>query len=171
MRVLKCTALLLTLVLFCACTRQESIDIFAFCDRFNALQEEDMLNAASLFQEDEETAKEYHTEFAFCTGHTALLSVTVDETETVTGFQLTVIPEDAAFDEAAQQALFETYVELVSVLTTAQNPEEALTGVQAAGIAAENLHFTDFGYAGEYEDRQYAVFSGEQYLSLFCTAL
>lgn len=170
MRYFKCFALFLAILLFCACTRQESIDIFAFCDRFNAYQDEDILQTETLFKA-ADNAQEYNTEFAFCTGHTALLSVTVDETDTVTGFQLTVIPEDAAFDEPARQALFETYVELAAVYTAADNLDDALAGVQAAGLSAENLNFADFGYAGEYDGRQYAVFSGEQYISLFCTAL
>lgn len=170
MRYFKCFALLMTLILFCACTRQESIDIFAFCDRFNAFQEEDIIQTETLFQA-ADNAQEYNTEFAFCPGHTALLSVTVDETDTVTGFQLTVIPEETALDETARQALFNTYVELAAVYTAAENTDDALVCVQEAGLSAENLAFTDFGYAGEYEDRQYAVFSGEQYISLFCTAL
>ena len=95
----------------------------------------------------------------------------MDETDTVTGFQLTVVPEDAAFDEAAKQALFDTFVTLTATLTAAESTQDALIGVTAAGISAENLNFTDFGYAGEYEGRQYAVFSGEQYISLFCAAL
>lgn len=170
MRYFKYFALLITLILFCACTRQESIDIFAFCDRFNAFQEEDIIQTETLFQA-ADNAQEYNTEFLFCPGHTALLSVTVDETDTVTGFQLTVIPEETALDETARQALFETYVELVAVYTAADNLDNALIGVTAAGLSAENLNFTDFGYAGEYDGRQYAVFSGEQYISLFCTAL
>ena len=95
----------------------------------------------------------------------------MDETDTVTGFQLTVIPEATAFDEAAKQALFDTFVTLTATLTAKESTQDALIGAQSAGISAENLGFTDFGYAGEYEGRQYAVFSGEQYISLFCTAL
>lgn len=171
MRYFKYFALLITLILlFCACTRQESIDIFAFCDRFNAFQEEDIIQTETLFRA-ADNAQEYNTEFAFCPGHTALLSVTVDETDTVTGFQLTVIPEESALDETARQALFNTYVELAAVYTAAENTDDALVGVQEAGLSAENLAFTDFGYAGEYDGRQYAVFSGEQYISLFCMAL
>ena len=170
MRHIKYLALLLAVILLCACTRQESIDIFAFCDRFNAFYDEEILKTETLFQE-ADNAQEYNTEFTFDAGHTALLSVTVDETDTVTGFQLTVIPEAAAFDEAAKQALFDAYVTLTATLTAAESTQDALTGVTAAGISAENLGFADFGYAGEYEGRQYAVFSGEQYISLFCAAL
>lgn len=170
MRHFKYLALLLAVILLCACTRQESIDIFAFCDRFNAFYDEEILKTETLFQE-ADNAQEYNTEFTFYVGHTALLSVTVDETDTVTGFQLTVIPEDAAFDEAAKQALFDTFVTLTATLTAAESTQDALIGVTAAGISAENLGFADFGYAGEYEGRQYAVFSGEQYISLFCAAL
>lgn len=170
MRHIKYLALLLAVILLCACTRQESIDIFAFCDRFNAFYDAEILRTETLFQE-ADNAQEYNTEFTFYAGHTALLSVTVDETDTVTGFQLTVIPEDAAFDEAAKQALFDTFVTLTATLTAAESTQDALIGVTAAGISAENLNFTDFGYAGEYEGRQYAVFSGEQYISLFCAAL
>lgn len=170
MRHFKYLALLLAVILLCACTRQESIDIFAFCDRFNAFYDEEILKTETLFQE-ADNAQEYNTEFTFYVGHTALLSVTVDETDTVTGFQLTVIPEDAAFDEAAKQALFDTFVTLTATLTAAESTQDALIGVTAAGISAENLAFADFGYAGEYEGRQYAVFSGEQYISLFCAAL
>lgn len=170
MRHFKYLALLLAVILLCACTRQESIDIFAFCDRFNAFYDEEILKTETLFQE-ADNAQEYNTEFTFYVGHTALLSVTVDETDTVTGFQLTVVPEDAAFDEAAKQALFDTFVTLTATLTAAESTQDALIGVTAAGISAENLGFADFGYAGEYEGRQYAVFSGEQYISLFCAAL
>ena len=170
MRHIKYLALLLAVILLCACTRQESIDIFAFCDRFNAFYDEEILKTETLFQE-ADNAQEYNTEFTFDAGHTALLSVTVDETDTVTGFQLTVIPEAAAFDEAAKQALFDAYVTLTATLTAAESTQDALIGVTAAGISAENLGFADFGYAGEYEGRQYAVFSGEQYISLFCAAL
>lgn len=170
MRHFKYFALLLAVILLCACTRQESIDIFAFCDRFNAFYDEEILKTETLFQE-ADNAQEYNTEFTFYVGHTALLSVTVDETDTVTGFQLTVVPEDAAFDEAAKQALFDTFVTLTATLTAAESTQDALIGVTAAGISAENLAFADFGYAGEYEGRQYAVFSGEQYISLFCAAL
>lgn len=170
MRHFKYFALLLAVILLCACTRQESIDIFAFCDRFNAFYDEEILKTETLFQE-ADNAQEYNTEFTFYEGHTALLSVTVDETDTVTGFQLTVVPEDAAFDEAAKQALFDTFVTLTATLTAAESTQDALIGVTAAGISAENLAFADFGYAGEYEGRQYAVFSGEQYISLFCAAL
>ena len=169
MRHIKYLALLLAVILLCACTRQESIDIFAFCDRFNAFYDAEILKTETLFQE-ADNAQEYNTEFTFYAGHTALLSVTVDETDTVTRFQLTVVPE-AAFDEAAKQALFDTFVTLTATLTAAESTQDALIGVTAAGISAENLNFTDFGYAGEYEGRQYAVFSGEQYISLFCAAL
>lgn len=169
MRHIKYLALLLAVILLCACTRQESIDIFAFCDRFNAFYDAEILRTETLFQE-ADNAQEYNTEFTFYAGHTALLSVTVDETDTVTGFQLTVVPE-AAFDEAAKQALFDTFVTLTATLTAAESTQDALIGVTAAGISAENLAFADFGYAGEYEGRQYAVFSGEQYISLFCAAL
>ena len=170
MRHFKYFALLLAVILLCACTRQESIDIFAFCDRFNAFYDEEILKTETLFQ-GADNAQEYNTEFTFYAGHTALLSVTVDETDTVTGFQLTVVPEDADFDEAAKQALFDTFVTLMATLTAAESTQDALIGVTAAGISAENLGFADFGYAGEYEGRQYAVFSGEQYISLFCAAL
>lgn len=170
MRHFKYFALLLAVILLCACTRQESIDIFAFCDRFNAFYDEEILKTETLFQE-ADNAQEYNTEFTFYEGHTALLSVTVDEADTVTGFQLTVIPEATAFDEAAKQALFDTFVTLTATLTAAESTQDALIGVTAAGISAENLGFADFGYAGEYEGRQYAVFSGEQYISLFCAAL
>lgn len=170
MRHFKYFALVLAVALLCACTRQESIDIFAFCDRFNAFYDEEILKTETLFQEADNTL-EYNTEFLFCAGHTALLSVTVDDSDTVTGFQLTVVPEAATFDEAAKQALFDAFVTLAATLTAAESTQEALAGVTAAGISADNLNFSDFGYAGEYDGRQYAVFSGEQYISLFCTAL
>lgn len=156
------------LLVLCGCTRQRNIDTAEFCKRVNGLRAEETLTLAQFFKEPAENTNEYNCNFLYTEGQTALLSLKTDTEGTVIGFQLTCIPEGATPSDETLRALYQTYVQLVTVLTVRENTGAGEELLSAAGILPENLHFTDYGYVSENEKHQFAVFSGESYLSLFC---
>lgn len=161
---------LLLAVSLCACTKQRNMDVAEFCERFNAIRGQELLLPEMFFTESAESTKEYNCNFSFDETHTTLLSLGTAEDGTVTNLQLTCIPEgEAPYTSEAFSALFEIYVQLVHVLSVSENTENALHLINAAGITRENLSFADFGFVGKTDAFEYAVFSGEMYLSLFCT--
>lgn len=170
MKPLKWMSLLLAvcLLFLCACTRQRNIDTAEFCKRVNTLRGEETLTPTQFFKEPNESADEYNCNFSYAQGQTALLSLRTDSTGTVIGFQLTCIPEGEALSAEAVGALYDAYVQFVTVLMVGDAADDGEESVRAAGILPEHLGFTDYGYIGENEKHQFAVFSGENYLSLFC---
>lgn len=160
--------LAISLLFLCACTRQRNIDTAEFCKRVNALRGEETLTPTLFFKEPNESADEYNCNFFYAEGQTALLSLKTDSTGTVIGFQLTCISEGATPSAEVLHALYTAYVQLVTVLTVGETAEDGEETVRAAGILPENIGFADYGYVSENEKHQFAVFSGESYLSLFC---
>ncbi|MGN0571703.1 MAG: hypothetical protein ACI4K9_05950 [Candidatus Fimenecus sp.] len=163
------TATVLLLLIFClsGCTKQRNMDIPEFCKRFNTAQSTEVLAPENFFCERADTVREYNCHLPIATDLTALLSLTTDESGTVTAVQLTCIPESETYPEEAFRALYETYTVLCAVLTV-ETADKAEESIRTAGILPETLAFTEYGFVGETEKHRYSVFSGEQYLALFC---
>lgn len=170
MRIMKQIAavLLLICVLLCGCTKQKNMDYAEFCKRLNALQQSETLSAEAFFKENAPNTNELNTSMPFGDGETALLTLTTDSAGTVTAFQLTVVSFDMQNTPEAFGALYETYLQLVTVLTVHESTEDSEVLVQEAGILPESLGFTDFGFVGEASGHRFSVFSGEMYISMFC---
>lgn len=170
MRIMKQIAavLLLICVLLCGCTKQRNMDYAEFCKRLNALQQSETLSAEAFFKENTPNTNELNTSMPFGDGETALLTLTTDSAGTVTAFQLTVVSSDMQNTPEAFGALYETYLQLVTVLTVHESAEDSEVLVQEAGILPESLGFTDFGFVGEASGHRFSVFSGEMYISMFC---
>lgn len=151
----------------CGCTQQRNMDTAEFCRRFNALQKSETLLSETFFREAANT-QEYNTAMLFGNGETALLTLTADSAGTVTGFQLTAVSSDMQNTPEAFGALYETYIQLVTVLTVSESAADGESIVRSAGILPENLGFTDFGFVGEANTHCFSVFSGEMYISMFC---
>lgn len=162
-------ALLLGLILcLSGCTKQRNTDIPEFCKRVNNVQSTEVLNPTEFFCENTNDLHEYHCHMQIFENLTALLTLRTDEVGTVTGFQLTCIPEsDNTYPEDAFSALYNTYISLCAVLTVT-DVHTAEETVQTAGILQDALHFTAHGFSAETEKHRYAVFSDAAYLSLFC---
>lgn len=156
------------LLFLCACTRQRNIDTAEFCKRVNTLRGEELLVPTQFFREPNASADEYNCNFSYAEGQTALLSLKTDSTGTVIGFQLTCIPENGAPSTEAVGALYDAYVQFVTVLMVGDTAEDGEEAIRAVGILPENLGFTDNGYVSKNDTHQFAVFSGENYISLFC---
>lgn len=163
------TAAVLLLLLFClcGCTKQRNMDIPEFCKRYNAMQNAEILIPENFFCEPSQAAREYNCHLQAAENLTALFTLTTDETGTVTAFQLTCIPESDAYSGETFRALYATYTVLCAVLTV-QDTQTAEDAVRTAGIVPEMLGFTEYGFVGETEKHRYSLFSGEQYLALFC---
>lgn len=159
--------LFLLLFLCCGCTKQRNMDIPEFCKRYNAATNAETLSPDAFFSEPAEAVSEYNCHIAITENLTALLTLTTDSSGTVTNLQLTCIPEGGTYNADTFVAVYETYTALCAVLTV-QDVQTADAAVRAAGILPENIGFTPFGFVGEAEKHRYSVFSGEQYLSLFC---
>ena len=152
-----------------ACTRQRNMDTAEFCSRFNELRDEQTLMPEQLFKETADVSGAYYCNFAFAEGHTALLTLNAQTDGTVTALQLTCIPEgEGAYTAETFSALYACFVQLVSVLSVCE-PIEAQAHLQAAGITEDRLGFSDFGFTASGDGFSYALFSGEKYLSLFCS--
>ena len=158
------------IVLLVSCTRQRNMDAAEFCRRFNELQEAETLVPDMFFKETAEASGTYDCNFTFAEGHTALLTLTAREDGTITALQLTCIPQgEAAYTAETFSALYTCFVRLVCVLAVCDTENDALDLVHTAGIAEDRLAFADSGYTGETDGFTYALFSGTQYLSLFCS--
>lgn len=170
MRIMKQIAavLLLICVLLCGCTKQRNMDYAEFCKRLNALQQSETLSAEAFFKENTPNTNELNTSMPFGDGETALLTLSTDSAGTVTAFQLTAVSSDMQNTPEAFGALYETYLQLVTVLTVHESAEDSEVLVQEAGILPESLGFTDFGFVGEASGHRFSVFSGEMYISMFC---
>ncbi|MGN0520849.1 MAG: hypothetical protein ACI4LB_08930 [Candidatus Fimenecus sp.] len=165
---LRATAFLFLLIFgLSGCTKQRNMDIPEFCKRFNTVQSTQMLTPEAFFCERADTIREYNCHLPITQDLTALLSLTTDDSGTVTAVQLTCIPESEAYSEETFRALFDTYTALCAVLTVKET-DAAEEAVRTAGILPETLVFSEYGFVGETEKHRYSVFSGEQYLSLFC---
>lgn len=160
--------LLFISVLLCGCTKQRNMDHAEFCKRLNALQQNETLSAEAFFKEGNPAANEWNISLPFGSGETALLTLTSDTNGTVTAFQLTAVSSDMQNTPEAFRALYETYLQLVTVLTVCESTEESEALVRSAGILPESLGFTDFGFVGEAGAHCFSVFSGEMYISMFC---
>lgn len=155
-------------VLLCGCTTQRNIDPAEFCKRLNTLQQSETLSAEAFFKDGSPDAGEWNTSLPFGDGETALLTLTTDADGTVTGFQLTAVASDMQNTPEAFLTFYALYIQLVTVLTVGESPENSEILVQEAGILPESLGFTDFGFVGEAGAHRFSVFSGEMYISLFC---
>ncbi len=163
------TAVLLFILLpLCGCTQQRNMDTAEFCRRFNTLQKAETLISESFFREASEDTRESNTSLSFGNGETALLTLTADTVGTVTAFQLTAVASDMQNTPEAFGALYETYIQLVTVLTVSESAADGEDMIRRAGILPENLGFTDFGFVGEADAHRFSVFSGEMYISMFC---
>lgn len=160
--------LLISVVVLCGCTQQRNMDHAEFCRRFNALQQTETLLPEAFFREADTSTHEYNTSMPFGNGETALLTLTADDSGTVTAFQMTVVASDMQNTPEAFEALYETYLQLVTVLTVSESTEDSEALVQGAGILPENLGFVGFGFVGEADSHRFSVFSGEMYISMFC---
>lgn len=160
--------LLFISVLLCGCTKQRNMDPAEFCKRLNALQQTETLSAEAFFKDGNPTADEFNISLPFGGEETALLTLTTDTNGTVTAFQLTAVSSDMQNTPEAFGALYAIYLQLVTVLTVSESPEDSEVLVQEAGILPENLSFTDFGFVGEAGAHRFSVFSGEMYISVFC---
>ncbi len=160
-------ALFLLLFLLNGCTKQRNMDISEFCKRYNALQNAEVLAPENFFSEPTEAVSEYNCHMTVSENLTALLTLCVDTAGTVTALQLTCIPEGGTYTADTFSAVYEVYTALCAVLTV-QDIHTADSAVRTAGILPETLTFAPFGFVGETEKHRYSVFSGEQYLSLFC---
>lgn len=158
---------LLTVTALSGCTKQRNMDIPEFCKRFNAEQSAQTLTPEGFFCERADKVREYNCRLQITQNCTALLSLTTDDTATVTAVQLTCIPNDVPYTDADFSALYQTYVTLCSVLTVT-TPDEAEETVRTTGILPESLAFSAHGFVGETQKQRYSIFAGEQYLSLFC---
>lgn len=157
------------LLLLClsGCTKQRNTDIPEFCKRFNTVWGEQTLNPENFFCEQAESAQDYNCHLQIADNLTALLTLRTDTDGTVTALQLTCIPERETYTEDTFNALYATYTALCAVLTV-QDSDAAENAVRTAGILPESLGFSAHGFVGEAEKHRYSIFSGEQYLTLFC---
>ena len=162
------SALLFIPLLLCGCTQQRNMDTAEFCRRFNALQKSETLLSETFFREAAEDTREYNTSLPFGNGETALLTLHTDAAGTVTAFQITAVASDMQNTPESFGALYETYIQLVTVLTVSGKAEDGETLVRTAGILPDNLGFVDFGFVGEAGTHCFSVFSGEMYISMFC---
>lgn len=161
-------ALLFISVLLCGCTRQRNMDTSEFCRRFNQLQQTETLLAEAFFREANTATHELNTSMPFGNGETALLTLTTDDSGTVTAFQLTAVASDMQNTPESFEALYAIYLQLVTVLTVSESVEDSEICIQNAGILPENLGFVSFGFVGEANAHRFSVFSGEMYISMFC---
>ena len=159
--------LLFLLLCLSGCTQQRNTDIPEFCKRFNTVRGEQALSPENFFCEQAESARDYNCHLQITDNLTALLTLRTEADGTVTALQLTCIPEGGTYTEDTFDALYATYTALCAVLTV-QDGKTAETAVRTAGILPESLGFTAHGFVGEAEKHRYSVFSGEQYLTLFC---
>lgn len=163
------TAAVLFLLLFCltGCAKQRNTDIPEFCKRFNTVQNVQTITPEDFFCEQAESLQDYNCHLQIADNLTALLTLHTDPDGTVTAFQLTCIPEAENYTEDTFRALYVYYTELCAVLTV-RDAKAAEDAVRTAGILPETLGFSAYGFVGEAEKHRYSVFSGEQYLTLFC---
>ena len=159
--------ILWTVSVLSGCTKQRNMDISEFCKRVNTEQGTQVLAPENFFRELADTVREYNCHMPITQNCTALLSLTADSTDTVTALQLTCIPDAAPYTSEDFAALYQAYITLCAVLTV-QEPDDAEAAVRMAGILPESLEFSEYGFVGEAEKHRYSVFSGEQYISLFC---
>lgn len=158
---------LLTVSVFSGCSKQRNMDIPEFCKRFNAEQNSQVLTPEDFFRERAEEKKEYNCRLQITQSCTALLSLTTDDTATVTAVQLTCISDGMPYTNADFTALYQTYITLCGVLTVTSS-DAAEEAARTAGILPESLAFSEHGFVGEAGKQRYSLFAGEQYLSLFC---
>ncbi len=172
MRIGRAAAFLLVLPLLLhlsACTQQRDMDPAEFCRRYNEEAGDFPLVYETFFKADNARAGDYLCDFSFAEGHAALLTLGADDAGAVQSLQLTCVSAgEAAYTRETFRALFSCFARLCGVLCVSQSEQDTLDLLHAAGLSEDRLQFADNGYQSSADGYRFALFSGEQYLSLLC---
>lgn len=133
----------LSAVCLTACSRQESIDAYEFCRRYNSEYDSPEIKYEEFFKECKSDGCFYS--FYKIGDKTALLTLDTDEKGTVTGIAATVTGEEGSYNEQELREFYDSYIALSSELmgVTSMEAEKAIND---GGIFFDNLKFCDIDY-------------------------
>ena len=133
----------LSAVCLTACSRQESIDAYEFCRRYNSEYDSHEIKYEEFFKECKSDGCFYS--FYKIGDKTALLTLDTDEKGTVTGIAATVTGEEGSYNEQELREFYDSYIALSSELmgVTSMEAEKAIND---SGIFFDNLKFCDIDY-------------------------
>lgn len=126
----------LSAVCLTACSRQESIDAYEFCRRYNSEYDSPEIKYEEFFKECKSDGCFYS--FYKIGDKTALLTLDTDEKGTVTGIAATVTGEEGSYNEQELREFYDSYIALSSELmgVTSMEAEKAIND---GGIFFDNL--------------------------------
>lgn len=143
----------LSAVCLTACSRQESIDAYEFCRRYNSEYDSPEIKYEEFFKECKSDGCFYS--FYKIGDKTALLTLDTDEKGTVTGIAATVTGEEGSYNEQELREFYDSYIALSSELMGVTS-REAEKAINDSGIFFDNLKFCDIDY---YCEKERYVFS------------
>ncbi len=133
----------LSAVCLTACSRQESIDAYEFCRRYNSEYDSPEIKYEEFFKECKSDGCFYS--FYKIGDKTALLTLDTDEKGTVTGIAATVTGEEGSYNEQELREFYDSYIALSSELMGVTS-REAEKAINDSGIFFDNLKFCDIDY-------------------------
>lgn len=157
-------ALISVLFLLCSCTRQESIDPFEYCKRYNADFGKNKINYESFFREDKDDGCYYS--YIYIGEKTALATISVNEDNTVTGIALTITNEKLSFSDEELKDCFNTYIELSAVLS-GNEPDKMREILNKCEITENDIAFQDISCSEESEQLEFTLLENSAIITMY----
>ncbi|HAQ28333.1 MAG TPA: hypothetical protein DCQ76_00910, partial [Ruminococcaceae bacterium] len=129
-----------------ACSKQESIDAYEFCRRYNSEYNSPEIKYDEFFKECKSDGCFYS--FYKIDDKTALLTLDTDENGTVTGIAATITGDENSYGEQELREFYDSYIALSSELMGVSSAE-AEKDINDSGIFFDNIKFCDTDYCCE----------------------
>lgn len=157
-------AVILLLTLFCSCTKQESIDAYEYCKRYNSAFDKNKINYQDFFREDKDQSCYYS--FIDIAGKTALVTISVNEDSSVTGVALTITAENNNFRDEELKQCFQVYTELSATLS--RNEVESMKEIMTQCEISENdIAFNDISYSAEKDNLKFTLLENSEIITMY----
>lgn len=158
------TAVFALLTLFCSCTKQDSIDVYEYCKRYNSEFGKNKMNYENLLKEDGDENRYYS--FIDINEKTALVTISVNKEKTVTGVALTITNENNSFSDEDLKKSFQIYTELSAVIS--RNTTEDIKKILAQCEISENdIAFEDKNYSAENENLKFTLLENSEIITMY----
>lgn len=158
------SALITAIITLCACSKQESIDPYEFCKRYNENFKERQIDYQSFFKEDKNDNCYYS--FFDINGKTALVTIEVDKKMTVTGISATITGDESSYTKEELQAFYSSYLRLSAELMSI-SAEEAEKIINDNGIFSENIRFCDNDYYSENDNYRFTLLENKYVITAY----
>lgn len=159
------TVVILSLIFFfSSCTKQESIDVYEYCKRYNSQYDENKINYESFFKEDNEDSCYYS--FIETNEKPMLVTIKTDSDGTVAGIALTITKEGGSVSKEELLNSFNIYIQMSAVFCV-KDFEEMKKALVECEIGEEDIAFEDINLSGDNGQQKFTILENSEIITMY----